>query len=98
MSDSSTFLDDCNMNVLTNPPEGAMLLTGYDDAIIGEASHAEFTGSAIAYSESKILKILRERAGMTHQEAIEFFEFNILSIACMPEVATFTGRSPVFVS
>ena len=34
-------------------------------------------GPVVAYSVSKILDIMIERDGMTYEEALEFYEFNI---------------------
>ena len=58
---------------------GAVLLTGFDEAIIGLAE--EFgNGPRILYSREKILQIMMERDGMTHDEAMEFYDFNILGL------------------
>jgi hypothetical protein len=32
---------------------------------------------AICYDEDKVIEILMERDGMTYEEAVEYFEFNI---------------------
>lgn len=59
--------------------EGAIVLDGLDYAIIGITQ--EFgNGSRILYSKNKILQILRERDGMTHTEAEEFYDYNILGL------------------
>ena len=84
--------DELNPETSADPPVGAIMLTGYDDAIVGSADHG------ITYSSAKIINILCERDGMTRSEAREFFEQKILSGACIPEVATFAGGGPVFVS
>lgn len=59
--------------------EGAIVLDGLDDAIVGIVE--EF-GSAfrILYSRDKILEILQKRDGMTFEEAEEFYGFNILGL------------------
>ncbi len=68
--------------------EGAIILDGLDDAIIGMAE--EFgNGPRIVYSKSKIFKILMERDGMEEIEAIEFYEFNILGLFASPQNAIF---------
>lgn len=59
--------------------EGAIVLDGLDYAIIGITQ--EFgNGPRILYSKNKILQILRERDGMTHTEAEEFYDYNILGL------------------
>jgi hypothetical protein len=56
--------------------EGAVLLTGLEEAIIGITD--EFgAGRRVLYSKDKIILILQERDGMTWSEAEEFFDFNI---------------------
>ena len=68
--------------------EGAIILDGLDDAIIGMAE--EFgNGPRIVYSKSKIFKILMERDGMEEIEAIEFYEFNIFGLFASPQNAIF---------
>jgi hypothetical protein len=49
---------------------------GFDDAIIGIGRQSNKT--IVVYDESKCLDILIERDGMTEEEAIEFFEFNVI--------------------
>ena len=58
--------------------EGAVLLTGLDNAIIGIVE--DFTGKKILYSKPKILNILMVRDGMTEIEAEEFYDYNILGL------------------
>jgi hypothetical protein len=59
--------------------EGAILLDGLDNAMIGITQ--EFgNGPRVLYSKNKILNILQERDGMTHSEAEEFYDFNILGL------------------
>ena len=68
--------------------EGAIILDGLDDAIIGMAE--EFgNGPRIVYSKSKIFKILMERDCMEEIDAIEFYEFNILGLFASPQNAIF---------
>ena len=68
--------------------EGAIVLDGLDDAIIGIVE--EFgNGSRILYSQKKIINILCERDGMNESDAIEFYDYNILGL--------FAGeQNPVF--
>jgi len=59
--------------------EGAIILDGLDDAIIGIVE--EFgNGPRILYSKNKILTILCERDEMTYSEAVEFFDYNIIGL------------------
>ena len=68
--------------------EGAIILDGLDDAIMGIAE--EFgNGYRIVYSKSKIFGILMDRDGMTEEEAIEFYEYNILGLYASPQNAIF---------
>ncbi len=59
--------------------EGAIILDGLDDAIVGIVE--EFgNGRRILYSKHKILTILCERDLMTIGEAEEFFDYNIIGL------------------
>lgn len=59
--------------------EGAIILDGLDDAIIGVVE--EFgRDNRILYSKNKIIEILSERDGMDQSEAEEFYCFNILGL------------------
>jgi hypothetical protein len=80
----------CRMTIeeIKEQAEGAIILDGLDDAIIGMAE--EFgNGPRIVYSKSKIFEILRERDGMDEIEAVEFYEFNILGLFASPQNAIF---------
>jgi hypothetical protein len=59
--------------------EGAVILSDLDDAIIGIVE--EFGNSPrILYSRDKILQILQDRDGMTYEESMEFYDYNILGL------------------
>jgi len=59
--------------------EGAIILDGLDDAIIGIVE--EFgNGPRILYGRDKILTILCNRDGMSIEEAEEFFCYNIIGL------------------
>lgn len=55
----------------------ALLIDGFDEAIIGMAERINL-GPVVAYDVQTILKIMVERDEMTYEEAVEYFEFNIL--------------------
>jgi len=68
--------------------EGAILLDGLEDAIIGLVE--EFgNGRRILYSKPKILNILCERDLMTIDEAEEFYDYNILGLYASEQNAIF---------
>jgi hypothetical protein len=59
--------------------EGAIILDGFDNAIIGVVE--EFgNGPRILYSKNKIINILCERDNMEYSEAEEFYDYNILGL------------------
>jgi hypothetical protein len=67
-------IDDINEQA-----EGAILLDGLNDAIIGIVE--EFgNGPRVLYSKNKVLQILEDRDGMSPFEAIEFYDYNILGL------------------
>jgi len=53
-----------------------LVADGFDEAIIGIGR--QFNKNLVIYDEDKCIKILMERDGMTDEEAIEFFEFNVV--------------------
>jgi hypothetical protein len=78
-------IEDYNIDEIA---EGAILLDGLDDAIIGVVE--EFgNGNRILYSKQKILNILQERDLMTMGEAEEFYDYNILGLYADEQNAVF---------
>jgi hypothetical protein len=68
--------------------EGAVILHGLDDAIIGIVE--EFGNSPrILYCKSKILEILQKRDLMTEQESEEYYDYNILGLHAGEQNAVF---------
>jgi hypothetical protein len=67
------------------PEESFLKVDGHDDAIIG----VDEATMRLCYSVGKIIQKLMSH-GMTHEEAIEYFEFNI-SGAYMGE------KNPIYV-
>ena len=68
--------------------EGAIILDGLDDAIVGIVE--EFGNSPrILYSKDKILQILQDRDGMTYEESEEFYDYNILGLHAGEQNAVF---------
>jgi hypothetical protein len=54
-----------------------MTADGFDEAIIGSIT-SYGRGETVLYSTQKILEVMMERDGMTAEDAMEFFNFNIL--------------------
>ena len=50
---------------------------GLEDAIIGIGSRINMP-DVLVYSYNKAVKIFMERDGMTHEEAVEWMEFNVV--------------------
>jgi hypothetical protein len=73
---------------LSEEYEGLLFADGFDDAIIGVAERIGME-PVVAYSVGAILQILAQ--DMTEDEAVEYFEFNILG-------AYVGERTPVFIS
>ena len=69
--------------------EGAVLLTGLEDAIIGIVEDFGSPGRKILYSKQGILNILQERDLMTYSEAEEFYDYNILGLHAGEQNAVF---------
>lgn len=73
---------------LSEEYEGLLFADGFDDAILGVAERIGME-AVVAYSTPKIIEILSR--DMTEDEAVEYFEFNILG-------AYVGERTPVFIS
>lgn len=57
--------------------EDALILEGFDEAIIGLAERINL-GPVVAYDVNKIYEILMNKHNMSYEEAIEYFNFNII--------------------
>ena len=55
----------------------ALLCDGFDEAIIGIAERINL-GPVVAYDVDKMLEIMVERDGMSYEDAMEYFDYNIL--------------------
>ncbi len=55
----------------------ALLCDGFDEAIVGMAERINL-GPVVAYDVDKMLEIMVERDKMTYEEAMEYFDYNIL--------------------
>ena len=54
----------------------ALMCDGFDEAIIGMAERPNL-GPVVAYSVEKMLNIMITRDGMTYEDALEYFDYNI---------------------
>lgn len=54
-----------------------MTADGFDEAIVGSIT-SYGRGETVLYSTQKILEIMMERDGMTEEDAIDFFHFNVI--------------------
>jgi len=57
--------------------EEALIVDGFDKAIIGVAERINL-GPVAAYDVEKILEILMERDEMPYEDALEYFNYNII--------------------
>jgi len=55
---------------------GAMLADGFEDALIGFGQR--FNSPVAIYDYKKCIDILMGRDGMSEDEAVEFFDFNVV--------------------
>lgn len=62
---------------LIGDDQRVMFYDGLDEAIIGTAERFNMS-SVVAYDVEKILGIYMKRDGMSHEEAQEFFDFNVI--------------------
>jgi hypothetical protein len=67
---------------------------GWTDSWNGSGDESEFTPSRtirLIYDIGKVIDILQERDGMTYEDAVEFFDFNIAG-------AYFGKGTPIFIN
>ena len=65
-----------NQTLLRDTPDiEIMLADGFDEAFIGVGY--QFNKTIAVYDKQRCLQVLVDRDGMTHDEASEYFEFNV---------------------
>jgi hypothetical protein len=62
------------MNISEEYPD-LLKADGFDEAIIGVVQRMGI--QAICYDQDKVIDTLMEKDGMTYEEAVEYFDFNI---------------------
>lgn len=62
-------------NELVDEFDGALLADGFEDALVGFGYR--FSHPVAIYDYNRCIEILMNRDGMTDEEAIEFFDFNV---------------------
>ncbi len=67
--------------------EDAMIANGLDDAIIGMACRCG-SEPVVAYDTNKVIASF-VKEGMTEEEALEFFEFNVLGAYVGPSTPVY---------
>lgn len=68
--------------------EGAILLDGFEDCIVGVVEEYG-NGKRILYSKNAIIQKLMVRDLMTHGEAEEFYDYNIIGLYAGEQNAVF---------
>ena len=64
------------IEILNETEDEFLTADGFDDAILGVGSRVG-QSSIVVYSRPKCIKILMDRDGMSHEDAEEFFNFNV---------------------
>jgi len=70
--------------------EGAIVLDGFDDCIIG-ISESFGHETCIAYSKQRIIQKLVKTGHMTEEEAVDYYYFNMVG-------GYFGERNPIFLT
>jgi hypothetical protein len=68
--------------------ESLLFADGFDSCIIGVWSFNDIL--RVVYDEDEVIRTLMKRDKMSHEEAHEFFEFNIRSAYVGPKTPYFT--------
>jgi hypothetical protein len=71
-------IKDAFMNVIAEVNENMLIADGFDEAIIGYVERLGGSGyeTFVLYDKEKVVEILQN--DMTREEALDYFEFNIL--------------------
>jgi len=86
------YIWDMKLEEIKEIAEGAILLDGFDDAIIGIVE--EFgNGPRILYSKSRIIQILMEN--MSEEDAEDYYYYNILGMYASPQNALFLTETKI---
>lgn len=62
--------------VIADLDDEILFADGFEDALIGYVSRCSSPITAL-YDRAKCIDILMERDGMTHEEAEEYFQYNV---------------------
>lgn len=70
---------------------------GFEDALIG-IGMKKGSEDSLVYDYEKCVEILIERDGMSHEEAIEWMEFNVVDAYVGPTTPIFVHTDPEYLS
>ena len=70
--------------------EEALMADGFDEAILGISQRVGME-DVVAYDRDKCISVLMDRDGMSWEDAVEYFEFNVAG-------AYLGENTPVFIS
>lgn len=73
--------------------EDALLADGFEEAILGSV-YLPAVGRVALYDVDRCLDILVKRDGMTEDEAVEYFEFNVAGAYVGPKTPLFAKVEP----
>ncbi len=76
-------------DIAENFPD-ALLADGFEAAIVGTVQ--QFNKTLVCYDREKCIEILMTRDGMDHEEAEEFFEFNVQGSSLGENTPCFLSR------
>ena len=79
---------------LTMIDESVLLCDGFDEALIGFSQRINEPLLAV-YSYEKMTDILIERDGMTHEEATEYLDFNVIGAWVGPQTPIIVTSVPL---
>ena len=83
----------CCMEFLTADTEGALTADGLDDALVGFGH--QFNRPVAVYSKMKCLGILQSEHGMSIDDALEYFQFNIAGAWLRDGMPVFLDDEPI---
>lgn len=78
------------MDLDLDEQEETLYADGFESALLGHVH--QFNRKIAVYNYDACIRILMDRDGMSHEDAVEFMDFNVLSAWIGPYTPAFTSE------
>ena len=72
-----------------------LLADGFEKAFVGEAMRYGFDEQVAAYDYDACIEVLMSRDGMSHEDAVEFFDYNVIGGWVGEQTPVFVRKLPL---